>query len=302
MSCHRFILVALFSGLSFVAGTTGCLSTTPEGPRLDYDSTAFRETLHERVPDLGEPMLRAPFEVPEEVVSRARERVMAAPPGHARVRALVKFLSDPEPRGLGLVYDWATSTTAERTIELGKGDCVALANVLVGLGRGLDWPVFFAEARTERPELHEFEELTVLSDHMVVVVAARTVRMVIDFLGIVDKGYSIRPIDDLTAYAHLVNNVSGRRVVMRHGEGADDPWEAALAGFELATRVQPSLGRAWNNLGIAYAHFERFEEARSAYRRAVELDTAFGSAEHNLTIMETRAQGETMLLESELAR
>jgi hypothetical protein len=285
-----------------LVGSAGCAATPSDGPHLAYDAESFRDVVRGRAPELSERMLRVPFEVPSEMIERARRRVMAAPRGHARVRALVDFLSDAEPDGLGLVYDWATSTTAERTIELGKGDCVALAMVMVGLGRGLEWPVYFAEARTQKPELHEFEELTVLSDHMVVIVAAKTVRMVIDFLGMVEEGYVIRPIDDLTAYAHLVNNVSGHRVINRAAGDAADEWAGALAGFELATRIQPDLGRAWNNLGIAYTRSGRFEEARDAYHRAVDLDTAFGSPEHNLTIMETRAKGEPTMTERELHR
>jgi tetratricopeptide (TPR) repeat protein len=245
-------------------------------------------------------MVQAPFEISPETLALARKRVMAAQRGPDRVRALVDFLSDPKPKGLGLKYDWATSSTAERTLKLGRGDCVALASVMIGLGRGLDWPIYFAEARGRQPVTREFAEVTVLSDHMVVIVVANTVQRVIDFLGLVEEGYEIRPIDDLTAYAHLVNNVAGHRVLSGMNESAEEAWAAALDGFLLATRIQPNLGRAWNNLGIAYSRLGRFDEARAAYQRAVELDTAFGSPERNLTIMETRAAGATTLTESKL--
>jgi len=245
-------------------------------------------------------MLRAPFEISPEILTLARKRVMAAPSGPGRVRALVDFLSDSKPEGLGLQYDWATSSTAERTLELGQGDCVALATVMVGLGRGLGWPIYFAEARTKQPETREYAEVTVLSDHMVVIVVAKTVRMVIDFLGLVGEGFEIRPIDDLTAYAHLINNVAGHRVISEKGDVGGNGWAAAADGFLLATRIQPDLGRAWNNLGIAYTRLGRFDDARDAYHRAVELDTVFGSPERNLTIMETRAAGAPTLTESKL--
>ena len=300
MDRHRSRIGVWIASSALVLGSLACATTDPKRPPLAYDAEAFREAVRSRAPELSDRMLRAPSEVPAEAVERARARVMAAPPGPARVRALLNFLSDPAPRGLGLVYDWATSSTAERTIELGKGDCVALATVMVGIGRELRWPVYFAEARTMRPETHAFEEVTVLSDHMVVIVAAKTVQMVIDFLGRVEEGYDIRPIDDLTAYAHLINNVAGRLVTDLDSKDADEQWRQALAGFELATRIQPRLGRAWNNLGIAYARFGRFDEARAAYQRAVALDTAFGSAERNLIIMETRASGAPTLIESEL--
>lgn len=290
----------LVACLAILAGSSGCASPPSKAQSLSYDSESFRAALRERVPELSERMVQAPFEISSETLAVARKRVMAAPRGPERVRALVDFLSDPKPQGLGLEYDWATSSTAERTLELGRGDCVALATVMVGLGRSLDWPIYFAEARTRRPETHNFSELTVLSDHMVVIVVAKTVRMVIDFLGLVEAGYEIRPIDDLTAYAHLVNNVSGHRVISGKSESREESWTAALNGFRLATLIQPNLGRAWNNLGIAYTRLERFDEARAAYHRAVELDTAFGSPLRNLTIMETRAAGAPTLTESKL--
>jgi hypothetical protein len=293
-------LACFVACLAILAGHSGCASPSSRGQSLIYDSESFRAALRERVPDLSEGMRRAPFEISPRILAVARKRVMAEPSGPRRVRALVDFLSDPRPEGLGLQYDWATSSTAERTLELGRGDCVALATVMVGLGRGLGWPIYFAEARTQQPEIREFTEVTLLSDHMVVVVVAKTVRMVIDFLGLVGDGFEIRPIDDLTAYAHLINNVAGHRVIRGKGEGSENGWAAAVDGFRLATRIQPNLGRAWNNLGIAYTRLGRFDEARDAYHRAVELDTVFGSPQRNLTIMETRAAGAPTLTESKL--
>ena len=112
--------------------------------------------------------------------------------------------------------------------------------------------------------------------------------------------WRIHPVDDLTAYAHLINNVAGHRVISGNWESPEEGWAAALDGFRLATRIQPNLGRAWNNLGIAYTRLGRFDEARAAYHRAVELNTVFGSPERNLTIMETRAAGAPTFTESKL--
>lgn len=306
MRLYRARQKGLILGLALLVGVGGCASGSSNGPKLEYGSAEFRSALRQRVPDLSRELSRAPFELNATVKLLAEKTVMAVPPGATRVRALVSFLSDPKPQGLGLEYDWAVSANARTTLKLGRGDCVALATVLVGLGRGLGWPIFFAEARTGKPITHEFEEITVLSDHMVVVVLARSVRMVVDFLGLVEEGYDIRLIDDLTAYAHLINNVSGYRLLTVKSDNPEDPedpeqrWMVAQKGFELATRIQPELGRAWNNLGIAYSRLGNFEDARSAYQRAVQLDTVFGSPERNLIIMETRASGETTLTEDSI--
>ena len=183
------------------------------------------------------------------------------------------------------------------TIDHGSGNCVALASVLIALGRGMGWPIYYAEARRKRPETREFEHLTALSDHMAVVVAARSFQMIIDFTGLLDEVEDLRPIDDLTAYAHIVNNMSAQRV-MTDGVPPDrDQWQTAVRGFRLATAIQPKLGRAWNNLGIALTRLGDFEGARDAYQRAMSLDTAFGSAARNLVVMETRATGQTSVRE-----
>lgn len=286
--------------LIVLIGLCGCASNSSSDQRLSYRSEEFRAELRERVPTLSGELGRPPFEVTRDISILAERRVMSAPPGASRVRALVSFLSDPKPTGLGLKYDWAVSANAKATIKSGRGDCVALATVLVGLGRSLGWPIYFAEARTLTPITHEFREVTVLSDHMVVIVLAKSVRMSIDFLGLVEEGVDIRPIDDLTAYAHLINNVAGQRVLNEKGADLMAVWSVAQKGFELATQIEPRLGRAWNNLGIAYTRLGQFDQARLAYQRAVELDTAFGSAEHNLMIMETRVQGGTTMIESKL--
>ena len=282
-----------------LAAILGCAagsgSDRPERVSLDYTPEAFAREIRSRVPDIPPALARAPFEVPAELVERAEKRVMRAPPGPPRVEALVTFLSDPPPDGLGLSYDWAATGSALQTLELGRGNCVALASVLVGLGRGLGWPIYYAEARTRRPEEQVFEEVTALSDHMVVIVVPRTFQLFVDFTGLLDQVEGIRPIDDLTAYAHIVNTRSAQSLLHADRPATAAEWSAAANGFRLATRIRPELGRAWNNLGIALSRLERFEEARAAYEQAVRLDTAFGSAERNLRVMETRLLGEARL-------
>ena len=293
----RTSLIALLVALFY---SSGCTTPASKERTLSYEPESFRAAILERVSESSERLSEPPFLIGPEEIERARTRVMMEPPGPARVQALVDFLSDERPAGLGLRYDWATSATASRTLALGRGNCVALASVLVGLGRGLGWPIYYAEARTRRPQTDEFEEITALSDHMVVIIVARTVRMIVDFTGLIEEGYTIRPIDDLTAYAHLINNIAGRGLMSVGRNPSDADWEGAREGFELATRVDPTLGRAWNNLGIAYTRLGRFDEARAAYHRALELDTAFDAPVHNLTLMETRATGEPAVIRDEL--
>lgn len=288
------IIWALFVGV-------GCANAPPRRP-LSYSPDAFRTEMAARVPELGEALSHPPFEIDAEIVERARKRIEAAPLGPPRVQALVDFLMEPEPRGLGLVYDWSVSATAARTVEIRRGNCFAMASVMVGLGRGLGWPIYYAEARPPEPETQQFEDVKALSDHMVVVIVAKTVKQIVDFTGLLEEGYDIKPISDLTAYAHLINNIAGQSVMNDERPSTEADWEKAREGFELATRIEPGLGRAWNNLGIVYRRLGRVDEARDAYHRALALEAGFGSAQRNLSLMETRSEGGTRLIQTEASK
>lgn len=277
-------------------GGLGC--ATHDRPRFDYEPEEFRATLRERIPDLPEPLVTVPFVVPDSLVERARRTIERRPLGPARVEALVETLMEQEPAGIGLIYDWRASATAAQTLELGRGNCLSLASVLVGAGRGLGWPIYYAEARTTVPQTEEMGDIRVVIDHIVVVIAGQTVRRVVDFTGLVDEGYQLKVIDDLTAYAHLINNISAERILAAGPEVAEADWRAAAEGFRLAIRIQPELARAWNNLGLALSRLGEVDAAREAYARAVELDDTFGAAGGNLAILETRAAGSPHLIEN----
>lgn len=293
-------IVAPLLLLAILIASASCASNAREEERerrtFAYAPEAFRAALLERVPDLPPRLSASPHAVDPETIARANEYMMQAKRGPARVQALVDFLSLKKPEGLGLVYDWNATSGAASTIASGRGNCVSLATVLVALGRGVGWPTYYAEARSRRPQTQEFEFVRALSDHMVVLIAAESFQMVVDFTGQLAELEDLRPIDDLTAYAHIINNSTAQRLMVPGMTPDETLWQAAINGFRLATRIQPELGRAWNNLGIALTRLDRFEEAREAYQQAVALDTAFGSAQVNLTIMETRALGSVEVL------
>jgi Flp pilus assembly protein TadD len=49
-------------------------------------------------------------------------------------------------------------------------------------------------------------------------------------------------------------------------------WNEALYRWQRATELDPSYAAAWNNLAIAFEHEGRFEEAKQAYDKALQLD------------------------------
>ena len=49
-------------------------------------------------------------------------------------------------------------------------------------------------------------------------------------------------------------------------------WNEALYRWQKAVELDPTYAAAWNNLAIAYEHEGKFDQAKKAYERALELD------------------------------
>jgi Tfp pilus assembly protein PilF len=49
-------------------------------------------------------------------------------------------------------------------------------------------------------------------------------------------------------------------------------WNEALYRWLKAVEIDPTYAAAWNNLAIAYEHEGKFEDAKKAYEKALELD------------------------------
>jgi len=49
-------------------------------------------------------------------------------------------------------------------------------------------------------------------------------------------------------------------------------WNEALYRWEKATQLDPTYAAAWNNLAIAYEHEGKFDDAKKAYEKALQLE------------------------------
>jgi len=285
----------LRSGVSlFLLVIWGGCAMLNERPRISYTHDQFRTEVRERVPELAAQEIPVLFEVDRRAIALARAVTDRAPRGHPRIVALVDMLHEPPPQGLGLRYKSTTTQNAAETLKLGEGNCVALASVFVGLGRGLGWPVYFGEALIRDEEIRREEDLAIRADHMVVVIVAQTVKAVVDFTGPVE-GYGVNVIDDIHAYAHLLNNQASERILADMENGGTADWEGALEGFSLATKLMPEMARGWNNRGVALARLGRLDAARDSYARALQVDASMGSPQQNLVVLETRSRGTTSI-------
>jgi hypothetical protein len=67
-------------------------------------------------------------------------------------------------------------------------------------------------------------------------------------------------------------------------------YESEIALWENARDHSPNKARVFNNLGYAYLSGHRDEEARTAFRTALRIDSHYELARHNLAVLARRAE------------
>jgi tetratricopeptide (TPR) repeat protein len=260
----------------------GCAPLQPVG----YTAHQLRLELEQRVPDLRPDEIVVPYDVSQELVERARAALPRAASSEQRVEALVQAMGDPAV--FGLRYDWAETVDARSTIENGRGNCLALASVLIGLARGLGMRAYYAEALRSDEDTREVGDVKVWSGHMATLIVGNGFRAFVDFSGSRPEQERYQRIDDVRAVAHYYNNRGYALLHEAHQSGQAIPWGEARRQFQLATQVAPGFASAWNNLGVALSRLGNAEAARRMYRQAVETNPALEAAQANLLIIEER--------------
>lgn len=270
------VRAVLLGGLT-AAGAVGCAAPL----RQVYTPADLRAAL------LATPGLRpadavVPFELPPEALARAQGWVRGVHSDGDKVEVLVKGMFAPDGFALREDVDGLPTTTGAEALALGRGNCVALASVFIGLARSVGLDARYVDASRRIVEQRQASDgTTVTSGHVTAVVRDGRDRISLDFARTGPFAW-YRELDDLEAVAHFHNN-RGYDLVDQAREAGEAPdWTEAERRFRLAVAVKPGFARAWNNLGIAAAHLDRPADAEAAYRRAIVLDPAMAAPQANL--------------------
>jgi tetratricopeptide (TPR) repeat protein len=237
--------------------------------KLAYTPDALRREVAERVPHLTQAQIVVPHAVPEPLVERLR-RQAGRGTSHERALRLVDILANPDE--LGLVHDPLVTYTAEETLERGRGNCLSLAALLVGLARGIGLDAYYLHAINRDLEFWDDGGFRVYAGHVAVAVRTKEGFTALDFAGDLHHRRHLVRIDDVMAVAHFYNNRGYQIIHEAQEAGSPIPWPDVLERFEAATFVSPTLAAAWNNLGIAYGRVGDARKAEQCFRTAISRD------------------------------
>jgi len=257
-------------------GGAGCATAQ----RQVYTPAELRTALAGR-PEIPPADVVVPWELPPAALERARRVVDGARTEKDKVERLVAAMFDPAEFGLvqGTVPD---TTTGAEALARGRGNCVALASVFIGLARSVGLDARFVDASSRIHERRYGEDGSAVHfGHVTAMVDTGDERIGLDFARIGPfRWYQV--LDDLEAVAHFHNNRGYELVDQAREAGQPPDWAEAARRFELAVAIKPGFARAWNNLGVAASHLERRAVAVDCWRRAIALDPAMAAPHANL--------------------
>ena len=276
----RFAVIVVTGFVSFACSS---------GPRFALTPFELRSRVQKLTPTIGTDEIVVPFEVTPELLARAREMINKpwVRTEYDRARWLLRSITDK--KGFGLVYERSTTAPAISTVELGKGNCLSLTSLYVGLARGLGLTAYYIDASDRIHDIRREEKLIVDSGHIAAVVRTETGYSMIDFDGDVSDYRTLQIIDDIVALAHYHNNLGYELIHEALEEDRDIDWGEALTNFKRAIEVQPGFSRAENNIGVVYSRQGRIAEAKQRYEAAIAADPDFAAPFHNLGNLLTRS-------------
>ena len=233
----------------------------------EKDPKQLRLEIARDVPQLSPEQVVIPHEISPEMKTNLDQRLPQLKNRSESGRALVSLLFGKEH--LALQYAWAETRTAEETIEIGRGNCLSLAAVVVGAARAYGGAARYVEIRNKLDRRQE-GNLDIWAGHIAVFLPNPGSPLVIDFSGAeLTELSSFRVLEDRALIAHYYNDRGYDLIRESRKKGLAPPWEQIRTYFEIATAIDSEFSEAWNNLGVALARLNKWSEAEKAYTRSL---------------------------------
>jgi Flp pilus assembly protein TadD len=217
-----------------------------------------------------------PHEITDEMRAWVHREIPDATPADQRLSRLLAAIV--EPGGLEVHYEPRHTATAREVFASRRANCLAFTSLFVGLAREIGVPVTYLDV----DDIEKFEkegDLVVVSGHVSAGYNTGSELKILDFSAAPTVQYrKVHAISDLTAIALYHSNLGAE--ALRAGKT-----EEALGWLRKAVVIDPDLGRAWVNYGVALRRTGDLAGAETAYRKALEVEPTAVSAYQNLAML-----------------
>ncbi|WP_279246707.1 tetratricopeptide repeat protein [Candidatus Litorirhabdus singularis] len=276
----RFRTRLLLSTLVLLAGCAATFTPVPAVNSLDaLQVSADRKVTPEQA--LANIELPALIELNDDMRDWVDRYVRSARNPRTRLELLHSSLRSGALHGLD--YDVDADGSAQQAFVNGKANCLAYANLLVGMARyaGLDADY---QLLTLRPDFSRFGTRVAVQQHVNVLVTLRdSSRYSVDLDPPPRDAVSAsRALKDREAFALYHNNLAMNYL-------RSDDLEPAYGHALQALSLSPQSEFLWINLGVVYSRSGQISASAQSYHQALALNPDAGSAMNNLLVLHSRA-------------
>lgn len=250
---------------------------------LAHATSKLHQGAYAPVPTVLAPELTEPSAPSEAMRAWVRARVPTYGTEDARMQRLLAVLASDK----GLVYDASFTGTAQEVFESGRFNCLALAHLLVGLGREVGVEAYYVRVEEFRT-YHRADDLLLVSTHVAAAWGPQSYLQLVDVEPVTDRERRMadRISDEEALALHHANRGAEHLVAQRP--------DLALAWLDRALQVHEGVPEVWVNRGVALRQLGDLEGAVAAYERAIALKPDSLSAWRNLASAR-EALGQTVL-------
>jgi len=197
------------------------------------------------------------------------------PYSRKRTRALL-LMDSVSPNGvLGFDYEDRLTLTAAEAFERRTGNCIGFANMMIALARKAGLEAEYQEI-TRRPEWSSRNDTVLVIKHVNVIMSSPDVTWVVDVSGLrFSQELARRIAEDNYAKALYLNNL-GAEALLNYN------LPTAHAYLSKAIETEPHMSDPWVNMGVVFGRNEQLEDAKFAFKRALQIDGSASSAMSNL--------------------
>lgn len=281
MATHlRSLSFSLRFGLLLVVliGSSSCLRTTTIYSLRELESFTTKKLTEEERQNLI-----IPYQVDNSMAHYAREVTRHLRSDYDKAVSLVNNIIDTTK--LNIQYQNEETKTAVRVFREGQANCLSYTSLFVGLARAIGMNAVFVDV-TAVQSLSNEGSVMVHSGHICAGIFYSNSFILIDFAPDPRKKYvRYRIIDDVEAIANFYNNLGYETAKSVTPEQLAQDGDKDLAYYLMAIKLKPDFAKAYNNLGVAYAHRHNLELAERYYRQAITQDRTLAAAYGNLATL-----------------
>lgn len=192
---------------------------------------------------------------------------------HTRALLLMDAVS---PNGvLGFDYEDRLTLTAAEAFERRSGNCIGFSNMMIALARKAGLEAEYQEI-TRRPEWSSRKDTVLVVKHVNVLMSIPDYAWVVDISGLrLSQELARRITEDNYATALYLNNL-GAEALLNYN------LPTAHAYLSKAIETESQMSDPWVNMGVVFGRNNQLEDAKFAFKRALQIDGSASSAMSNL--------------------